>query len=294
MSTAPHQPNRLKELRQQLRLLLGLRNSTTIDGVRYVERTHEPLRRAISSKGKGFKDYEVTFRDGERMRIRYTPDRVYADLVGPPALAPYRPADELIRPGMRLLELDAGSGYGAAWLAQRVGPAGAIVALEEDGESAHFAKRRYLLSNVAIERGSTEALEGELNGSFEGIIALRVLREQTQRAARLKELWRVLAPAGWLMVGGPAAGESITSILIECGVPEPEIALADVLSRGPEGAAIFLVRKGAQKASEERDDEDDPSAWDNEPPNYGPNRGPNHGPHDGSDDRPGRGDPRDD
>lgn len=257
MSTTPREPGRLRDLRQQLRLLLGLRDSTTVDGIRYVERTHEPLRRAISKKGRGFKDYEVTFRSGERMRIRFTPKRVYADLVGPSALAPYRPADGLIRPGGRLLVLDAGTGFGAAWLSQRVGPAGAIVALEEDGESAHFAGRRYSLSNVASERGSTESLGGELDGSFDGVTALSVLADHGKRGPRLLELWRVLKPGGWMLVGGPAAGEAIGSILEEAGIRAQDIGSSEVVNRGPEGAATFLVRKGMPTIAELPDGSDD-------------------------------------
>lgn len=257
MSASPRETGRLKELRQQVRLLLGLRDSMTVDGVRYVERTHEPLRRAISKKGRGYKDYEVTFRSGERMRIRFTPERVYADLVGPSALAPYRPADGLIRPGGRLLVLDAGTGFGAAWLSQRVGPAGAIVALEEDGESAHFAGRRYSLPNVASERGSTESLGGELDGSFDGVAALNVLADHGKRGPRLRELWRVLKPGGWLLAGGPAAGEAIASILEDAGIRMAEIASTEVVNRGPEGAATFLVRKGVPTIADTPDGTDD-------------------------------------
>ena len=250
---------RLKELRQQVRLLLGLRDSVTIDGVRYVERTHEPLRRATSRKGRGFKDYEVTFRGGERMRIRFTLDRVYADLVGGSALSAYRPADDSIRPGMRVLVLGAGTGFGPAWLAGRVGPSGAVVALEEDGESAHFATRRYQLPNVAFERGSTDALGGEVDGSFDGVVAISILADQGLRGVRLKEIWRVLKPGGWLMVGGPAAGESIESILADASIPGSQIAESNILSRGAEGVTTFLVRKGVQTqqgTGEARDDED--------------------------------------
>lgn len=257
MSAAPNEPGRLKDLRQQIRLLLGLRDTISVDGVRYVERTHEPLRRAISRKGRGYKDYEVTFRSGERMRIRYTPSRVYADIAGPSALSPYRPADALIRPGSRLLVIDAGTGFGAAWLVQRVGPAGAVVALEEDGESSHYANRRYTLPNVAFERGSTESLRGELDGSFDGVVALAMLRrDHDERAAQILELWRVLKPGGWMLLGGPAAGESIASILVESGVQAIEIAASDVVTRGPDGLMTFLVRKGVPSATEFRSDGD--------------------------------------
>lgn len=253
MTVAPREPGRMKELRQQLRLLLGLRDSITVEGVRYVERSHEPLRRAISRKGKGFKDYEVTFRSGDRMRIRFTPERVYADLVGGSALAMYRPADEHIRPGMRLLVLGAGTGFGPAWLATRVGPSGAIVALEDDGESAHYAPRRYELSNAAFERGSTESLGGEVNGSFDGVVALTVLTDQTRRNERIAELWRVLKPGGWMIVGGLAAGESISSIMSDASIPESQFGPAGVLSKGPEGISTFLVRRGLPTGTGEAD-----------------------------------------
>lgn len=241
-------PGRLKDLRQQVRLLLGLRDIVIVEGVRYVERTHEPLRRAISKKGRGFKDYEVTFRSGERMRVRFTSERVYADLVGGSALALYRPADAHIRPGMRLLVLGAGTGCGPAWLAGRVGPSGAIVALEEDGESSHYAPRRYPLPNVAFERGAIDALGGELDGSFDGVVAIGLLADHGARNARLRELWRVLKPGGWMMVGGPAAGESIGTILADAAIEDEQITGTSVLSKGPDGVATFLVEKGAPSA----------------------------------------------
>jgi SAM-dependent methyltransferase len=237
-------PGRLKDLRQQVRLLLGLRDSVTVEGVRYVERTHEPLRRAISKKGRGYKDYEVTFRTGERMRIRFTHDRVYADLVGGSALALFRPADDRIRPGMRLLVLGGGTGCGPAWLATRVGPSGAIVALEEDGESSHYAPRRYALPNVAFERGGIDALGGELDGSFDGVVAIGALADHEARRGRLSELWRVLKAGGWMMVGGPAAGESIGAILSDASITEEQVAASSAVSKGPDGFATFLVEKG--------------------------------------------------
>ncbi len=259
---------RLRNLHRQIRLILGLRRTHTIDGVRYVERTHEPLRRAISRKGRGYKDYEVTFRSGERMRIRFTPDRVYADLVGGSALSFYRPADEHIRPGMRLLVLDAGTGFGPAWLASRVGPSGAIVALEEDGESAHFAPRRYTLNNVAFERAGTDALGGELDGSFDGVLAHTVLADNARRADRLTELWRVLKPGGWIIPGGPAAGESIEAILADASIPAAQIADSAILTRGPEGVTTFLVRKRLPPAQLD----------DNQPPDHhGPGSPPAEG-----------------
>jgi protein-L-isoaspartate(D-aspartate) O-methyltransferase len=45
-----------------------------------------------------------------------------------------------VRPGQRVLEIGAGSGYNAALLATLVGPGGLVVSLELDGEVAHSAR----------------------------------------------------------------------------------------------------------------------------------------------------------
>jgi ubiquinone/menaquinone biosynthesis C-methylase UbiE len=110
---------------------------------------------------------------------------------------------------------------------------------------------------VAFERGSTESLRGELDGSFDGVVALAVLRrDQDERAGQIMELWRVLKPGGWMLVGGPAAGESIATILVESGVQEVEIADSEVVTRGPDGQMTFRVRKGVPTAAEFRNESD--------------------------------------
>ena len=56
-------------------------------------------------------------------------------------------------------------------LAARVGPSGAVVALDPDHESIRYARRRYTDSNIAWEIGGIGSLEGELDGSFDVVIA---------------------------------------------------------------------------------------------------------------------------
>src|SRR4029078_2618609 len=102
------------------------------DGVRYREATIEPLRHALSRKGRGFKEYDAAFPDGHAMRIRCTASRVFADL-STPRLAPvYERAEPLLRPGMRVLILGGGTGDAGAFIAGRVAPSGAVVSLERD------------------------------------------------------------------------------------------------------------------------------------------------------------------
>lgn len=182
-----------------LRRLLRLRTGIKIDGVYFKELSVIPLSRALSSRGPGQKEYRVTFRDRSKQIIRATPERHYADLCGPARLARYRAAHGRLRPGMRILDAHSGTGYTSAWLAEQVGTYGAVVALEFDEESVEFAQRRYRLPNVAFEVREPSSLDGETNESFDGIVWLT--EASRQDAQFLAELWRVLKPGGWLLVG---------------------------------------------------------------------------------------------
>lgn len=179
------------------------RRRTVVDGVRYTESGAESLDRALSRRGRGFKEYRVAFPDGSRMRIRATPRREYADLSGPRLLDALRPADQALRPGMRALVLRGGTGYVAEWLARLVGPSGAVVSVEPDEEAARFAQRRYRLPNVAYEEGWLEALRGEADGAFDAVIAVEAAWVGDDPVAIVREGWRLVAEEGWLLVGGP-------------------------------------------------------------------------------------------
>jgi len=189
-----------------LRSLFGLHRRIVVDGVRYTERSAETLRRALTRRGSGRKDYDVVFPGGESMRIRVTPEREYADLVGAKLRPVYALVEPLIRPGMRVLDAAAGTGYGAAWLAERIGPSGALVALDRDRESVRYAAARYRASNAAFECGWLDALAGETDGSFDGVLCCDAIRAGDDPEKALRELWRLVGPGGWLLLAAPAAG----------------------------------------------------------------------------------------
>ena len=181
-----------------------------VDGVRYRERNTEPLHRALSERGQGYKDYDALFADSAPVRIRCTPRRQYADIIGPHLLEPYRLADPIVRPGMRVLDARCSTGFGAAALAARVGPSGAVVALDPDHESIRYARRRYAESNIAWEIGGIGALDGELDGSFDVVVAVNSIRTPEGAPALVAALWRVLTPGGPMLLvqPPPVAGES--------------------------------------------------------------------------------------
>src|SRR5690606_14910399 len=124
----------------QLRRGLGLLGSVhATGGVSYREFTPEPLGRALSRKGRGYKDFRVVFPDGVKMLIRATPRRVFADLAPTPVLERYRRVEGLLAPGMRVLEMGCSTGFGSVWLAERLGQSGAVVALDDDDQAVTFA-----------------------------------------------------------------------------------------------------------------------------------------------------------
>jgi SAM-dependent methyltransferase len=190
-----------------IRFILGLHERIVVHGVRYKELSQDTLRRAMSRRGVGFKEYAVRFPQGRRMRIKVTPWRWYEDLTGPVTLPLFQRAETMIRPGSRVLALRAGTGYAAAYLAGRVGPSGAVVCLDDDDESVRYARWRYPRPNVAYEdtnsRPPHRDLAGETDGSFDAAILVDAFRPADDAAELLAECMRVVAAGGWIYLVTP-------------------------------------------------------------------------------------------
>jgi SAM-dependent methyltransferase len=228
----PAAPPATPTLSTHLRHLFGLKHTFTVDDVRYRERSSEPLRHALSKRGPGRKDYDVRFPSGQAMRISATAQREYADLVSPGLMPLYERAGEALTPGLRVLVLSGGTGYAGHWVAQRVGPSGAVVSLEEDEESVAYARRRYPVSNVAFETGDHRSLSGEVDGAFDAVLAIGT--PPAGRRERLAEAWRLVGPHGWLYTAAASA---------RGGPPEPAELdawreLLATVCTGPESPAI--------------------------------------------------------
>ncbi|MFI4882887.1 MAG: class I SAM-dependent methyltransferase, partial [Phycisphaerales bacterium JB064] len=185
--------------------LTRTRRVALIQGVRYEELDAMPLRRALS-RGLG-KRYRVRFAGGAKMVFEVSGSRPIADLLGAGDLGEFSVIDPLMRPGDRVLLLHAGTGHGPAWLSERLGPTGALVALEPDPASVRYARHRYNPANTALEVcdlsgaiATPAALTGELDGAFDGIIHRRLPAPGPQRSAQLAECWRLLAPGGVMAI----------------------------------------------------------------------------------------------
>lgn len=228
----------LLRIGDRARAALGVRRGVHAGGVYYKELSATPLRRALSKRGPGYKDFRVTFPpepgaggrsggaaspsgnaagstagavgpDGRpvraKVRVRCTARRVLADLMGPVAIARYARLESILKPGSRVLDVSVPpyiTGYAADRLARGVGPSGAVVCLIDDRQALEFAERRYQRPNVAFEplgEGVAASLAGEADDGFDAAIWLNVLADHPE--THLKELLRVVRPGGWLVVG---------------------------------------------------------------------------------------------
>lgn len=237
-------PARVREpWTRALRRALGLAPSIEVDGVRYRARSGESLRRALGPNGRGVKEYDVTFPGGERTRIRATGDRIYADVQGPVRVEHYRSLEPVISPGMRVLDLSCGTGAGSAWLTQRVGPSGSVVALDRDNEGVRFARRRYAAPNCAYELYDATSLEGEPEGSFDLAVLVYSPGPMRGRPDLLTEVLgparRLIAPGGRLRVIAETekveVDERVRSALgtVSGGAPDGSLVTNEPRQSGP-------------------------------------------------------------
>lgn len=202
---------------EQCRSAAGVRKGVTLGdwsgSAYYKELSSERLARALSPRGQGHKSYRVTFPDGSKLVIQCSRQRLYADLVGPEGLARYQRLANVLRPGMRVLEIAAPpmhTGYTTAWLTRAAAPEGGpggVVSINPDEQAVRFAGKRYALPNMSIEHEALSplnALIGETDGAFDVAVCVGLPGDASARVERvdiLKEVWRVLAVGGWLLAG---------------------------------------------------------------------------------------------
>lgn len=107
------------------------------------------------------------------------------------------------RPGERMLEVGPGTGYYTLDVAEALGPAGRLDILDVQQEMLDHTMRaagRRGLDNLHPVRGDATALPYS-DASFDAAYLVTVLGEIPDQQAALRELRRVLAPTGRLVVG---------------------------------------------------------------------------------------------
>jgi SAM-dependent methyltransferase len=117
-----------------------------------------------------------------------------------------------MKPGDRVLDVACGTGVLAREAADRVGPTGRVTGL--DLNEAMLAVARRLRSEIDWRQGDAAKLPFE-EGTFDVVVSQFALMFFPDQAAALREMWRVLAPRGRLVVAvcAPVARTKAYSVL---------------------------------------------------------------------------------
>jgi len=106
-----------------------------------------------------------------------------------------------IHEGWTCLEVGGGAGSVAAWLAQRVGPSGRVLATDID---TRYLDRRDV-TNLEVRRHNI-AIDPLPLAAYDLVHARLVLMHLPERTATLKRMSAALKPGGWLVVEDFEAG----------------------------------------------------------------------------------------
>lgn len=142
--------------------------------------------------------------------------------------------------GWRCLEVGCGAGGVACWLAERVGPAGGVVATDLDTRFIDTGGR----ANLEVRRHDirTDPLE---EGAFDLVHARALLEHLPEHRQVLQRMVAALRPGGWVVVEDTDFGDAMASALSRYSHPATSAALTERIYRAVD--AIF-ERAGADAA----------------------------------------------
>ena len=171
--------------------------------------------------------------------------------------------------GARILDLGSGSGRDCYMLAQLVGEEGSVLGVDMTEEQLAVAERHlewhrerfgYARSNVEFRLGHIERLDelGLADASFDIIVSNCVINLSTDKAAVLREAWRLLKPGGELYFSDVYADRRVPEALVRDPVLYGE-CLSGALYWGD-----FLSLAGEAGFLDPRLVEDRPLTLDNE------------------------------
>jgi hypothetical protein len=116
-------------------------------------------------------------------------------------LVRYRLARELVRPGMDVLDLSCGIGYGSALLAEGTG-ARRVVGVDCSESAIAFAREFWSAPRVTYVRSSAGAFPLE-PGSFDLIVSFETVEHLANDREFVGRSWAALRPGGLLLLSAP-------------------------------------------------------------------------------------------
>lgn len=102
-------------------------------------------------------------------------------------------------PGKRVLDVGCGTGYGASHIAES---AKSVIGIDLSRQAVRFARRRYTRDGLQFLRMNAEHLEFSPR-SFDFIMSTENFEHLTDQRANLREMARVLAGDGMLLLATP-------------------------------------------------------------------------------------------
>lgn len=128
----------------------------------------------------------------------------FAGIANPTALRP-------LQGGERVVDVGSGAGFDSVVAARQVGPEGCVVGVDMTAEMLAKARRNAAelgLDNVEFRAGLAEDLPVE-DGWADVVLSNGVFNLCPDKRAAFEEVWRVLAPGGWLQFGDIANGTPV-------------------------------------------------------------------------------------
>jgi 2-polyprenyl-3-methyl-5-hydroxy-6-metoxy-1,4-benzoquinol methylase len=126
-------------------------------------------------------------------------DDSQADIIGDEHLVRYRLAAKLV-PGLKVLDIACGSGYGANILAEA--GAAQVVAVDVNSEAVAAAQKKYTRDNLVYKIGNAEEIK-EADESFDLVASFETIEHLKNPEKYLAELKRVLKKEGIALISTP-------------------------------------------------------------------------------------------
>ncbi len=140
----------------------------------------------------------------EQRQLRGTRAEIYERGLVPAIFAPWAAVlikQAALQPGERVLDVACGTGVVARLAAQQVGSTGRIAGLDKDAERLAVARSLPPIPGVSLEWQEGDALAMPFaDASFDAVLCQQGLQFFADRPAALREMRRVLAPGGRLIL----------------------------------------------------------------------------------------------
>jgi ubiquinone/menaquinone biosynthesis C-methylase UbiE len=131
-------------------------------------------------------------------------ERMYWDLASEEDrqlhLSRYQLARELFQPDWECLDAACGSGYGAAFLAEK---ARSVCGIDVNGSAIEYARMRYSKPNLTYRCADLQRELPFADGSFDAITSFETLEHVSDQAKMTSEFHRVLKRCGILVISTP-------------------------------------------------------------------------------------------